>query len=119
MNLVGKMSKTNKINKAISLLNKASSITKDLGNSTNAIEANNSIKKAVVSLNKINNKIFKNKVSEAELWWNTIKSGAANYSNFSQESHVKSLSILNKMINKEEDKLKDLESDSSSDLYSE
>lgn len=83
-------------------------------NNRSVNEAKSHIKQAIQSVDKATkSQIRKRQITESQFqtWWGNIQAGTANaaMSPMSQEANTKSLDVLNKMIETEESKLKDLE----------
>ena len=83
-------------------------------NNRSVNEAKSHIKQAIQSVDKATkSQIRKKQITESQFqtWWGNVQAGTANtaMASVSQETNVKALGALDKMIKDEEDKLKDLE----------
>ena len=103
------------LEKVKSLLSQALGVAShSLQNNRSVSEAKTHIRQAINSVDKAAKSKFRKRdmtQSQFETWWGNIQAGTANaaLAPMSPEAHAKSLEQINKMIEVEQDKLKELE----------
>lgn len=115
----GKMDKLGKLEKTRSLLQQAIKSTDSILGNSDVAEARKSMRRALSAVehaSKSQNKKKNQNQNQFESWWQNIESGATNMAGtaMSPESQIKSLNDLDKLIDSEKGKLKELEKEAGS-----